>query len=66
MCIMQIKTDKIIREMKRLGISYTELAKMLGGISRQGAWHLVHNAKHLKSIEKIAKSLGIDGRDLIR
>lgn len=61
---MRIHTEKIIREMERLGITYDKLGARMG-ITRQAAWSLIRNAEQMKSIEKIAKALDVNARDIL-
>lgn len=63
---MKINTHKIKLEMKRTGLSLEGLAaKIKPAPSRQGVWYMIHRAKGLPTIEKIAHALGIDPKDLI-
>jgi len=63
---MKINTTKIKAEMKRTGKTLEALGKsMKPKASRQGAWYLIRYAKGLRQIEKIAKALDMNARDLI-
>jgi len=66
--IMRLNIKKIQKEMKRRGWGYADLAKRLR-VSRQAVWQNLHPPKrhnfNLKTIEKIAKALELDPKDLL-
>jgi len=63
---MKINTQKIKKEMARTGLSLEGLASRISPVpSRQGVWYMIHRAKGLHTIEKIAKALDMDAKDLI-
>jgi hypothetical protein len=64
---MKINTKKIKQELKRNRWTLEEFAnKFTPKQTRQGAWYLIRHAKNLRSIEKIAKVLDIDPKDLLK
>jgi len=62
---MKINTLKIRREMQRLEITYGKLGFRMG-MSRQAAWSLIRNAEQMRSVEKIARALDMDAKDLLK
>jgi transcriptional regulator with XRE-family HTH domain len=64
---MKLYTQKIKNEMNRQGISYIDLANKLGKASRQYGWWLVNNnnSHTLSTINKLAKVLQLDPKDLL-
>jgi hypothetical protein len=64
---MQINTAKIKAEMDRLGLTYRDIGnRMRPRLGSQAVWYLVHHACNLNSIDKIARALDMNGRDLIK
>ena len=61
---MELNTNKIYKELRRLGKSQSWLAKE-AGMSRQLLSYLL-KAKSLKGIENIGRVLDIEPRDLIK
>ena len=63
---MKINTKKIIDELERTGTSLAELGmKMEPPASKWAVWHTIHHGKNLRSIERIARALNFDAKDLI-
>lgn len=67
MVFMRINTQKIIKEKQRLRLSYAKLAKTCKPPfkSAQACHAAVYNGCSLRNIERIAKALNFDPRDLI-
>ena len=67
MQFMKINTTKIRKEMKRTGMTLEQLGDALvPKTDRRGAWYLIHRAKLMGSVARIATALGMDARDLIK
>ena len=63
---MRINTKKIKAEMARMDLTLGELAaRIKPPPTRQGAWYMIYQAQSLRTIEKLARALGIDPKDLI-
>uniref|UniRef100_A0A6H2A0Z7 Uncharacterized protein n=1 Tax=viral metagenome TaxID=1070528 RepID=A0A6H2A0Z7_9ZZZZ len=63
---MKINTQKILKEIGRLDLSLDELGKRIDPpMSKWALWYLIHNGKTLNRIERIAKALELDPKDLI-
>ena len=65
--IMELNKDKINKELKRLGWSKYKLGEKMG-VNRQWIYQLMdrkYNGVTLKTIDKIAKALDFDPKDLI-
>ena len=63
---MKINTEKIQKEMRRVGITLEQLSMAIGSKDRQVAWYLIHHAKKMESIERIATALDMDAKDLLK
>jgi len=61
---LKLNTEKIMRELSRMGQTQVWLAKKTG-MSRQLLHHLL-KVKSLKGAVKIGKALDIEPRDLIK
>ncbi len=61
---MELNTDKILSELKRLGKTKTWLAEQVG-VYPSWITH-VFKEKPITQAERIGKALGIEPRDLIR
>jgi len=62
---MKVNTQKIRFELKRLKWTQSKLAKEIG-MSRQALWYIMKNqTAPLKTIDRIAKPLHLDGKDLL-
>ena len=61
---MKLNTKKIMAELKRLDWNYVKLAKEMG-ISRQLVHYYLHSAPSIVKVEKLAKALNIDSKDLL-
>ena len=62
---MRVNVEKIEFELKRLGWSYTRLAKEIG-MTRQGISYIMVNQRApLKTLDRIAKGLCVDPKDLL-
>ena len=62
---MELNTTKILREMKRLGLTYEEIAKKAGLKSRQSAFYLL-KSKSIHGAGPFAKALDVDPKDLLK
>lgn len=63
---MKINTEKIIAELQRTGMSLVELGeKMDPPGSKWAAWYIIHHGKTFRAIERIAKPMNFDAKDLI-
>lgn len=64
---LKLNTEKIQKELKRLNWSQIRLAQEMG-CKRQYINYILNNAEdiQLKTIEKFAKALDVDGKDLIK
>jgi len=63
---MKINTKKIQKEMKRVGMTLEVLGNLLDPkTDRKGAWYLVHHAKEIRSVNRIARALDVDAKDLL-
>ena len=63
---MKINTQKINKEMERLGITHEKLGELLDPPrTRQAATYVIENGKTFSVIEQIAKVLDLDPKDLI-
>jgi len=63
---MKINTEKIQREMKRVGMTLDQMGWLLEPqTDRRGAWYLIHRAKRMDSITRIAKALDMEDKDLV-
>ena len=66
MLTMKINTQKILAEVNRLGITLTDVgARMKPPATKAALSYLIHNGKNFSSIERIAKALNLDPKDLI-
>jgi len=64
--IMKINTEKIKKEVERLGITLTALGEMMEPpASLATLSYLIHHGKNFSSIERVAKALHLDPKDLI-
>lgn len=61
---MKIKVEKIRRELKRLGWSQADLARELG-VSKQALSYWLQRTERLKMLDRIARALQVEARDLI-
>ncbi len=61
---MRLKTAKIKKELRRRGMTYADLARCLG-VTRQALYHWLRREERLKTLDKIAKVLDVEARDLI-
>ena len=61
---MQLNIEKIVKEMKRLNLTYQKLGDM-AGISKQMAHYYVKSGSH-KGAEPFAKAFDVDPKDLIK
>jgi len=62
---MRVNTEKIKHELKRMGWTQIRLAKEIG-MSRQALWYIMKKqTAPLKTIDRIAKGLHLDGKDLL-
>jgi len=63
---MKVNIEKIKREMERLKLSVIKLAEV-SGLSRQTIYDRLETDKggNLETIEKIAKALELDAKDLL-
>jgi len=63
---MRVHIQKIEKEMERLGWSVAKLAEM-SGLSRQTIYDRLQNENggNIQTIEKIAKALDVDPKDLL-
>jgi len=62
---MRVNTEKIKFELKRLKWTQTRLAKEIG-MTRQGISYIMKKqTAPLKTIDRIAKPLHLDGKDLL-
>jgi lambda repressor-like predicted transcriptional regulator len=58
---MEINTEIIKQEMKRTGQTLASLGqKMNPPMTRQGVGYLIHNAKCMRTIDNLAKALGVN------
>ena len=66
--IMKINAKKIKTEMKRLGWNYERLAKEMGVVRTYIYAYLdnKHSNPTLKTIQKFADALDLDGKDLLK
>jgi len=63
---MKINTPKIQKEMKRLKITLTQLGQQFNPPkSKQSTWYVIHCAKNVELINKIADALELDPKDLL-
>lgn len=64
---MRINTNKIVKEKQRLGLSYAKLAKICKPPfkSAQACYTAVHDGCSLRNIERLAKALDFEPKDLI-
>ena len=65
---MKLNVKKIEKEIKRLGLTHTSLAKLMGK-SRTTVVTLLHKKTGgytLKTVENFARALGMDGKDLVQ
>jgi len=63
---MRINTKKIKAEMARMDLTLEGLAaRIKPPPTRQGVCYMIHSGKNLRTIEKIARALGMDPKDLI-
>jgi len=65
---MKLNVKKIEKEIKRLGLTHTSLAKLMGK-SRTTVVTLLHKKEKsytFKTVENFAQALGVDGKDLIQ
>ena len=61
---MKLNTEKIYRELSRLGWKKSRLAKELG-ITRQGVHYYLSSKPTVWKVEKLADVLGLDAKDLL-
>jgi hypothetical protein len=63
---MRVNKQKIESEMKRLDITLEELGTMMTPkMSRRATWYMVSRSKSFRPIQRIAKALQLDPKDLI-
>ena len=63
---MKINSEKIMNELQRIGMSLAELGSQMDPpASKWAVWYLIHNGKNFNSVERIAKTLNFDAKDLI-
>ena len=64
---MKLNIKKIEKEIKRLGLTHTSLAKLMGK-SRTTVVTLLHKKKGsytFKTVDNFSKALGLEAKDLI-
>jgi transcriptional regulator with XRE-family HTH domain len=62
---MKLNIPKVRREMKLLKMSQADLAKELG-LTRQAVWkYFKYGATSFRVVDRLAKVLGLDPKDLI-
>ena len=62
---MKLDTEKIKRLKEARGITYREIAKLMGLNSRQHVFDFI-KFKRITGAEKFAKVFGVDPKDLIK
>ena len=62
---MELDIDKIKRLKEARGLTYQDLAKLMGFNTRQNVFELIRH-KRLSGAEKFAKVFGVDAKDLIK
>ena len=62
---MRLKIEKIDFELKRLGWNRSELARQMGISSQRLSYVLRRSYVKLKTLDRIAKTIQIDTRDLL-
>jgi hypothetical protein len=62
---MKIKTSKIKHILKSKGRDINWLKTRMGLVSRQAAEYRIKSAKSLRTIEAIAKALGVKVNDIL-
>jgi ribosome-binding protein aMBF1 (putative translation factor) len=62
---MKLNIKKINQELERLGWTRTEYAKQLKISKQLLTYHLRHYVKSISVVEKLAKPLNIDPKDLL-
>ena len=61
---MKLNIEKINRELKRLGWNKPRLAKELG-MTRQGIYYYLSSGPTTWKVERLAKILNLDPKDLL-
>jgi len=62
---MKLNIKKIKSEMKRQRLSQSELARRMGAKPQRIHYILNHGARTFAVVMKLARVLGVDGKDLI-
>lgn len=62
---MKIKTSKLKRLMRAKGMTYESLSIKMKLGSKQAAWYRIHNAKSTRTIDAVAKALGVKANDIV-
>jgi len=63
--IMELDTEKIKRLKESAGMTWAQIAGLMGLKTRQAAYDLILN-KRITGAEKFAKVFGLDPKDLIK